>query len=349
VALADVMAVITHQACRWHSFSVSSDTAEDLQTILRRLSNISAPFLTSLSFSYHTPPSYLARSENLRPWIEHGSYARILKGGAPLLSEVQLNGVMLPFCWPPLGAVERLCLDDGNGLAETEDVFLSYHQLRTALTASSSLDELSLSGCILHTWSTHQVPPISTPNLTVLSLHIDVLHLLFEFEAPRLRHLTLFDAFDEQFESVDDSALGVSGQGRFPALQSLNYITADVLGYRTWAIFFKACPSITDVSFSASKFSAEVALQRLGNFNIDAEPWPSLQTVTFFHSLPQPGILNGMLLHRIAIGLPLAKVRLGCELASTVGMSPLEVQIAPQIVEMHPQSWLKHHGIDEDQ
>jgi len=121
---------------------------------------------------------------------------------------------------------------------------------------------------------------------------------------------------------------------------------------RTCAIFLKACPSITDVSFIDSKFTSEAFLQMLAgasDTDIDAAScWPSLRTVTF-DSLPQSRILNAMLSRRIAEGLPIAKLRLHrCAVPLTVNVDTLNVDVGPLIVEYDAESWLRDHKIIEE-
>jgi hypothetical protein len=153
--LVDVITAVTCHACRWRSFSFSSDSKVDLQAILRCLANISAPFLTSLSIYYRRSSPHTATVLVGVGRLNQDPCSEILKGGAPLLSEVDLNGVVLFFCWPPLEAVKRLCLDHERGREAGPDPPPSYHQLRAAITASSSLDELSL--------GLYSLPLVGTP------------------------------------------------------------------------------------------------------------------------------------------------------------------------------------------
>jgi len=177
-------------------------------------------------------------------------------------------------------------------------------------------------------------------------------HLLFEFEAPRLRHLTLFYAFDHQFDPIDGS---VTSSGRFPVLESLNFSNTTIMQPYVCAIFFKVCPSITDVSFIDSKSTSEAFLYMLAgasDTDIDAAScWPSLRTVTF-NSLPHSWMINAMLYRRIADSLPMAKVRLHqlhrCVVPSILDVDTPNVDVGPLIVEYDAESWLKDHEMSEE-
>ncbi|KAF4604358.1 hypothetical protein EYR40_001537 [Pleurotus pulmonarius] len=127
---------------RWRSFSVEAKYFGSMMTVYMAIRHQYAPMLRHISMSLDDPYGV----EGLWYQSEH-SYFGILGGGAPMLESLELCGISLHYCHPPLESLKQLSLD---APCDSEaGLPLSYSKLRDVLETAAGLEELSLHGRVV--------------------------------------------------------------------------------------------------------------------------------------------------------------------------------------------------------
>jgi hypothetical protein len=141
--------------------------------------------------------------------------------------------------------------------------------------------------------------------------------------------------------------------GRFSALKYLIFPFADIIEPLAYLKIFKAFPSVTDVFWIGSSFSAKILLGIFANVAGTDDPvdqwscWRYLRTITFVNFKPETNLLGAMLCRRRAIALPITKFRLGNIPTVDVTVDEFLEDIDAYAVEYDADSWLNLHGFND--
>ncbi|KDQ34138.1 hypothetical protein PLEOSDRAFT_1095627 [Pleurotus ostreatus PC15] len=202
---------------RWRSFSVEAKYFGSMMTVYMAIRHQYAPMLRHISMSLDDPYGV----EGLWYQSEH-SYFGILGGGAPKLDSLELHGISLHYCHPPLESLKRLSLD---APCDSEaGLPLSYSKLRDVLETAAGLEELSLHGRVV----CHQESRAreKTDAVTLSQLR------RLELSAPN------GEAADDQCEYIESicdivdapmlKTLSTSFLGKMDTTQALNFAVAPV-------------------------------------------------------------------------------------------------------------------------
>jgi hypothetical protein len=254
---------ILSQAWRWRRLSISGNLD---YTTLAMLHDLSAPCLQSVTVSVTS----CAGAKIM-------SHPKILLGGAPVLSSVEIDWVGLACCWPPLGALSSLSLHNIRPL--------SFDQFCEVLTSSSSLSSLSCRGEVVSNWPPLRAANIELPSLRQLQIgcsHESSSGILLSISAPELVSLSLSD-ISPKFSYEPFFGARLRGDGvHFPSLETLVFQNCNFLPstYRELAFASTAATRLVALGttvLTLSKFLLETPLTEAA---VQLElPWPQLRTL----------------------------------------------------------------------
>ncbi|KAL0947773.1 hypothetical protein HGRIS_013849 [Hohenbuehelia grisea] len=170
------LALVLPEISRWRRLVVTARFFSSVLHIHLALRHKSAPALEHLALCLGDPFGL----EEL--WRDpEDAYLEILGGGAPRLKEVNLWGVSLHYCHPPLDGVTLTTLALTTPFDSEAALPLSYAKLRQVLASASSLTRLALHGRVLfhHQPSSmssvrhaprRPLEPVIVPSLRVLEI-----------------------------------------------------------------------------------------------------------------------------------------------------------------------------------
>jgi hypothetical protein len=212
--------------------------------------------------------------------------------GAPLLSSVELCGISLQLCKPPLGTLTRLKLHIDAMAAE-----MSFDEFRESFKVmSTTLTHLEVEGIIFQMLG-GEGSPIEFLSLTSLDIRYPyyitgddddgdyISHLCDCIHAPALKSLSLFYLNGEQFHTVMNSLRFQKVVGTKTGLKSLCLREIDINDYT--GDFALACPNIFKLTLTGDATTKSVLQfiletdQKFCASNVDtALLWPNLRTLS---------------------------------------------------------------------
>jgi len=284
----------------------SDDNEHVVQRLVESLLDFHAPSLKHLEISLE-----LGNSQDSALW---GERTCIFTSGAPLLSSVELKGISLRCCKPPLGAVTNLSLDsDGDGT-----MLMPYDYFCNALSACSSLTRLELRGRLFVFRSSDTARHIEIPSLVSFAVGYPIhyrqdhyIRSIFEtISAPALRILSLNYMHRLTLQVAVDF---VHNHQLYPMLQHLRLeepavecITAD---------FIRATASVTQLTLiyvgGIPRKMAPLAPLLRHKHHPAAQSdilWPRLHTLTIY--VFDELFIRDLITTRIIIGAPLVTLRI---------------------------------------
>jgi hypothetical protein len=287
----------------------SDDNEHVVQQLLDSLSDFPALSLRKLEISLE-----LGNRQDASLW---SGKTLIFANGAPLLSSIELRGISLACCNPPLDAITHLSLDsDADGT-----MLMPYGYFCSALTACTSLSWLELRGRLFTFTSTDSVRQIEIPSLTSFAVGYPIhyrqdhyIRSIFEtISAPALRTLSLNYMYRLTLQVVVEF---IQSRTLYPKLQHLRLEEPAV--ERMTTSFIRATPSITQLTLMyvggiPRKMAALAPLlglkqQLVSQTDIVDIPWPRLQTLTIY--VFDEVFIRDLITTRIAIGAPLVTLRI---------------------------------------
>jgi hypothetical protein len=253
---------------RWRRFSVDSNSQPDLVALILGLSSATAPRLEHLHIALADPIAS----------FETGNVPRnIFAGGAPSLAYVQVIGINLHCCLPPLQSTTTIHLSEVS-----EYFYTSHHQLSVMLNDLPMLTHLVVHCEILYNWE---------PTTTILLPALHLLHIkagpndeeeeisgsVMTVLAPSLHSLILEGVISQDFDIFVDLP-------RHPSLRSLTVRVFDDLCFtwRDWMKLMRVLPSVTEVTATYPKHLLRALRE---NISEDYSPlsgkpgWPGLKLV----------------------------------------------------------------------
>ena len=253
---------------RWRQLLVDSYSHPDLVALILGLSSTTAPRLEHLHIALVDP---IASFETKN--IPHNIFA----GGAPSLAYVQVIGINLHCCLPPLQSATTIHLSEVD-----KDFYTSHNQLFVMLNDLPMLTHLVIHCEILHSWE---------PTTTILLPALHLLHIkagpndeeqeisgfMVTVSAPSLHSLILEGVISQDF----DLFIGWSDLPRHPSLRSLTVRAFDhgSLTWRDWMGLMRVLPSITEVTATYPKHILR-ALREEDYSPLSGKPgWPGLNLV----------------------------------------------------------------------
>lgn len=268
----------------------SANSAENSK-ILRCLISIRTPILWSIDLS-------------LSMDHHHQEPLRILEGGAPSLTHVFLDGVMMVNC---LASTTALHLD----LEYWPRSQSEYKELSSILSGIPSLAHLEF----MHALRWPSDVPMLLPALRMISYRtINLKHisrLLTTLTAPLLRDMIIYLGRDG---TELDESVALNGPFNFPSLQRLSLHIPSGVPSSEIRKFSRAFPYLVDIVFAGYTNASYHVDQMLAVTEEDRTThggvglWPNLQTLTIsfprFDYFPTASIQT-FLAHRATMGLPI--------------------------------------------
>jgi hypothetical protein len=276
---------------------IEGELGTPVTTMLSRISNVAAPFLTCLHIAIEAGfADQDSRSEEFGP--------QIFTAGTPLLSELLLAGVALRHCRPPLTAITSLQLN------EVFRMRMSYARFSDMVNACPSLTYLSLRHQVVEpdSWPVEfKSPPLHLHSL--LSLEFQgypdcISNLLLVLCAPKLESLSLIDVHVNAFAQLFHAK-------PVPTFPSLRLLSLDLLKWNktSYVNLYKAFPSVTHLELSCHV--ARHTSLTLGQFSPTL--LPHLHSLTIRHvpyneDQESHDCIYELVPERVSAGYPLTKV-----------------------------------------
>ncbi|KAF7428310.1 hypothetical protein PC9H_007531 [Pleurotus ostreatus] len=303
--------LVMHNDRGWRQAVINISTAKHYHPFLKHLENFPIPNGPIEHLSLCVDQAESCRSHpKMQP-----DFIQIMKSGAPQLKFVRLRGMAPYYFRPPLTAVTTLHLE------LTKAITMAYPLMKSILTASPSLTNLSLYGEPIHfmTWPTQSPQTSQGMNLPQLrSLRLWGTEgwifnvVLSHISAPRVHSLYLKEA-----READLAAFWPSSHQSFPILRKLVFHECDF----TEASYHTVCeafPDITDFTVYSTSFNTPIIVELLGNPQ-STPIWPNLKTLhLILNASDEQELLYDMVVARADMNLPLSKLRIGTRLPSGV-------------------------------
>jgi hypothetical protein len=255
---------------RWRRFSVDSNSQSDLIALILRLFSATAPRLEHLRIALANPNTIAS--------FETGNVPRnIFAGGVPSLAYVQVIGINLQCCLPPLQSTTTIHLSEVG-----EDFYTSHHQLSVMLNDLPMLTHLVVHWEVLHSWEPTKT--ILLPALRLLHIRAgpsgegrEISGFVMTVSAPSLHSLILEGVISQDFNLLVDLP-------RHPSLRSLTVrVFHDrCFTWRDWMKLIQVLPSVTEVTATCPKHLLRALRE---NISEDYSPlsgkpgWPRLKLV----------------------------------------------------------------------
>ena len=251
---------------------------------------------------------------------------KLFGGGAPVLSSVEIGGISLRSCKPPISALTDLTLKTSALAAE-----MTFAEFFDAFAdIAPTLITLRLEGIILRVGIGEHCFHTNFPSLTSLVIHCpdylserqddgDYISYLWDcIKVPALESLTLYWMDGEQFHTTMDilrrQHVASTAKG-FGGLKSLYLLDLDVDDHADDLTL--ACPNLSNLTLRGDatapvlKFILEADQVAPSNNNTDTGLlWPNLHALSVDSF--EDDILRALVLSRKALGLPLLKLCMRC-------------------------------------
>lgn len=293
------------QLHRCSHLAISCHSYQSALHIFQRIEKEASPRLLSLKINVEEVID--GDPEDFLP-VEH----KLLGGGAPSLSSMELRGTNLWSCKPPLGSLTNLKLDSSS-----LDVVMTFHQFWEVFSAiATKLTHLELEGVLFRAESGDQLLPIVFPSL--LSLYMDchlsgidhenyISNLWDCIHVPALQSLSLHYLTGREFDAVMSSLRHQTGAKA--GLTSLSLVFTDIDDYA--GDFALACPYVSELNLVGTKNKPILKFILNNASNVDTGLlWPNLRILSV-SSWGGNGdeILRALYLARKGAGHPLAQLR----------------------------------------
>jgi hypothetical protein len=214
--------IIIPHAGRWRSIQARCYSYWSLSNLLNGLHLTTAPRLNHLQITLHSGVNRTTlQGEGRR-------LSKIFTGGAPSLKFVQLKGIGLPHCLPPVAALTTLRI-------HSVPITMSprYESLHVLFGGLSSLTHLVLHGDVtsegsLDTdWPKIELPILTTLRMLPTDLVRPDIDFLIYLSAPVLEHLVLQEVSASDIEPLSQLPALITASPRYPCLRHLT-VSPDV-------------------------------------------------------------------------------------------------------------------------
>ena len=262
--LPDQLALILPLAPRWHTLLVSAEDWRNISEFLASCAGLFVPILES----FRVIALYDCDTDEEEE--EGDNNLLVFQGGAPKLTHVEIEGVPLTSCQPPLSSVSSLQLRHPPPLLELD--FFRY-----ALMGSNHLTNLYIYGEIFNNPPPPTPTPIKMPSLRSLTIsQTNIYHTLVILDSPGLECLDIGSLISIPFFET----ILQGNASRYSRLESLTFRNA-ACGIGQTKQIILSLPSIKRVSLESCN-APDRLLRHLipGGGEVEELPWPLLETIS---------------------------------------------------------------------
>lgn len=265
--------LVIPKVSRWKRFSYDGYFHDDGILFFKSLSQLSAPLLEIFDV-------YVGGYEGEEEEEFVDQDLCVFSGGAPLLSQVIVNGMKITSCLPPMSSLNSLQLFDSPEP-------IGFALFKEILTTSSSLVDIRLDGDVVSEERLMDFAAngqcIDLPSLRSLRLRAylfpkhQLFCLLSTFRCPGLETMRIA-AFETKDNSPDPRPRQMSALSTYPSLRSLELYGVDCphLG-EDFAV--TKLPSLTQVTFHRCLTATAFLRTLIPAVEDDVDIWPSLQVI----------------------------------------------------------------------
>lgn len=309
---------------RWRTLEVRSRNAQiPVETLVRSLGSLAVPRLQSFILNVDSAEDDDMDDDD-DDWIEwwqgpEGQIIPIFMGGAPVLASLEVRGISMTWCYPPLKQLTTLDL-----YVEMYGDPMRYQDFCEILSGLQRLTQLFVCGRIVDADHRDHIPtPICIPSLLYLQIidegwlendkHIRTLFITIV--APALEVLVLAS---DGTESHTRAFIEITRNGSaYPNLRMLRLV--DCHANRITVEFMRSTPKLKDVMLVGMENTQHI-MHTLCEGGGSA--WPSLTSLTVHHLYPD--YIRKLVAARIAVNRPLIELCIPSQLEEKIPEDDLD-------------------------